>query len=827
MKNTFIRFLIPVLLAGTAQLSCAEKEGGKKGGRPPAVVTHTVSGIAHFSADLNGEITDEGSPAYTERGVCWSPSPDPTTASEKRSESAQGAGNFQFHCDNMAASTLYYVRAYATNEKGTAYGEQITFTTAPPLNTPASVTTAAAASVTTSSAVLGGNVTAEGNPPHFERGVCYSMLEYPMRGGVGVTLPAGMAGAGSFTATAEGLYPGTTYYARAYTVASNGREEYGPQVSFTTAAGAGTKATLTTAAVTGIDTNMAVLGGSVTNVGSPACTERGICYNYAPTDPTVAEFKIPVDGSGTGSFSVLVEDIGYYTKIYVRSYAIGPWGIAYGDKQEFWAIQRDYTPSPTTNAVTDFSSTGAVFSGNMTDYNRGFPATTDYGFCYSTSTTPTVNNYVLTVPVGGTGTFSSAVSGLSPSTTYYVRAYARNRDGVGYGQQMSFTTATATSTSVPTAPVNVAFTGESLTSFKVHWVNTASNAASVVVERSSTGNAPWTLATTLPANSTSFGQAGMSSGTTYYYRVGAVNDRGTTYSPSVSFTTATAAPAVTSVGATYVGSVNANLTWEITRLGTPAYTGVGVRWGPTPVPSSGWQEYSQGSGPTPALEQLTTTAFGLTPGTTYYMQGFVSSAAGTVYGEVKSFTTLIPPALPGNLKVEMTGTNSVKVSWSVQAAGSYTYLQHSTDGSSWGGTVVCQPSSPAHMVYNGLAAGSTHYYRVCSRLDFQQSAYTAPVSITIPTPPAMTTTAERTAKNTFTLGGDITSAGSPAYTERGIMWYPDGQPDNMTHVKISGSGTGKFSVAQVLAPNEKRTVQAYVVINGVHFYAFPQGIWNY
>jgi uncharacterized protein (TIGR02145 family) len=92
----------------------------------------------------------------------------------------------------------------------------------------------------------------------------------------------------------------------------------------------------------------------------------------------------------------------------------------------------------TTTAVSNITGTTAVSGGNIT--NNGGSLVTQRGICYSTSTNPTTANSTI-ISGSGTGSFTSNLTGLTASTTYYVRAYAINSVGTAYGNQVSFTAA--------------------------------------------------------------------------------------------------------------------------------------------------------------------------------------------------------------------------------------------------------------------------------------------------------------------------------------------------------------------------------------------------
>jgi hypothetical protein len=94
----------------------------------------------------------------------------------------------------------------------------------------------------------------------------------------------------------------------------------------------------------------------------------------------------------------------------------------------------------TTTAVSSIANTTAVSGGAIS--SDGGATITAKGVCWSTSANPTIALNTKTNDGSGTGSFTSAISGLIPNTTYYVRAYATNSNSTAYGNQVSFTTTT-------------------------------------------------------------------------------------------------------------------------------------------------------------------------------------------------------------------------------------------------------------------------------------------------------------------------------------------------------------------------------------------------
>ena len=191
----------------------------------PTVSTMAVSNITTTSAICGGNVTSDGDSMVTSRGVCWSTSQNPTVSGNHTSD-GNGTGSFTSYITGLLTNTTYYVRAYATNSIGTAYGEQLSFTT---VGIP-SVTTNIVSNISATTVSCGGNVTSTGGMLVTARGVCWSTSPNPTVSGSHTT---DSSGTGSFTSNITGLTANTMYYVRAYASNSLGTA-YGNQVSFTT-----------------------------------------------------------------------------------------------------------------------------------------------------------------------------------------------------------------------------------------------------------------------------------------------------------------------------------------------------------------------------------------------------------------------------------------------------------------------------------------------------------------------------------------------------------------------------------------------------------------
>lgn len=191
----------------------------------PIVETTAVSDITQTTASVGGVITDEGSNAISEKGICWSLTPFPTINNFK-TEEGSGSDSFTSNLTGLTANTTYYVRAYATNSAGTSYGEQRNLVA----GEIATLTTSAITAITHTTATSGGNITDNGGLNITARGVCWSTTQNPTTANSKTT---DGTGAGSFTSNITELTLNTTYYVRAYAINFAGTS-YGEQRSFTT-----------------------------------------------------------------------------------------------------------------------------------------------------------------------------------------------------------------------------------------------------------------------------------------------------------------------------------------------------------------------------------------------------------------------------------------------------------------------------------------------------------------------------------------------------------------------------------------------------------------
>jgi hypothetical protein len=292
------------------------------------------------------------------------------------------------------------------------------------------VTTNAVTDILQTAAASGGNIIATGYSDVTARGVCWSINQNPT---VADAKTVNGSGIGNFNSALTNLLSNTTYYARAYATNLAGTA-YGNQVTFKTFLNV-VFPTVTTTDITNITANAVTSGGNVTATGGAEVAERGVCWSDHQ-NPVVTDSKT-TDGTGTGQFLSQISGLipGTY---YARAYATNSAGTGYGNMVNFSTEKT--LPVLTTKAITEISAMGAVSGGNITSAGGG--TISERGICWSESPNPAIANDKTTSPTT-TSSFSAAIAKASPGTTYYLRAYATNEIGTGYGDQKTFTTSDA------------------------------------------------------------------------------------------------------------------------------------------------------------------------------------------------------------------------------------------------------------------------------------------------------------------------------------------------------------------------------------------------
>lgn len=401
----------------------------------PTVTTATVTQITETTAVAGGNVTSDGGAEITERGVVYATTQNPTTNNIKV-KSGTGTGSFTCNLTGLQANTTYYVRAYAVNSKGTAYGSQVSFTTKEQSSTPNNGT---------------------------ENGYAYVDLGLSVKWAtmnVGASKPEDY---GDYFAWGE-TEPKETYNSGTYKWCNGSLSTL---TKYNTSSRYGTVDNKTTLELND-DAARANWGGSWRMPTDAEMTElRTNCTWTWTTENGVNGYKVTSKSNGN---SIFLPVAGYrlnsglsYAGSYGRYWSSSlstdnpyfAWSVSfYSSDVSRSSTNRDYglsvrpvlgenkvaettAPIITTTFVTQITETSALAGGNVT--SDGGASVTERGVVYATTQNPTTADNKVSNG-SGMGTFTCNLTDLQANTTYYVRAYATNEVGTAYGEEVSFTT---------------------------------------------------------------------------------------------------------------------------------------------------------------------------------------------------------------------------------------------------------------------------------------------------------------------------------------------------------------------------------------------------
>ncbi len=273
--------------------------------------------------------------------------------------------------------------------------------------------------------VSGGNIIDDGGTAIFQKGICISLDNTPTMQDLFTIDGNGNA---AFTSTLN-LEPNNTYYVRAYAINGAGIG-YGNILSVRLDPLPFTEAIIVDFGdITGTE---AFMRGRIES--NQTITARGACWSTS-LNPTISDSKTEA-GSGTGIFETTITGLTPGTKYYARAYAATGNEVFYSSNYEFTTLgYPQLTTKEIINEGTFIISTGGDIISTGIILNAGV--------CWSTQPSPTIADNK-TEDQLNYSSFSSDPYGLLPNTTYYLRSYATNIAGTGYGNELVITMPDAT-----------------------------------------------------------------------------------------------------------------------------------------------------------------------------------------------------------------------------------------------------------------------------------------------------------------------------------------------------------------------------------------------
>lgn len=296
----------------------------------PTVETGSMSKVDPRQAEIVGTVVDLGSKSgVSDYGHVWS-----TTSANLSITTAQGftqwgtrmqTGTFTSVVDNLKPNTTYYIRAYATNQYGTGYGEVLEFTT--PYGA-VILSTTAPTDVIHEAATCGGNISDLGAHTLKEVGVCWGQSANPT---IGDSRKAASSVSQQFNVRITGLATHTTYHARAYALTATGDVFYGNDVQFQTTNEIFAPQ-LSSPQVTECGAHSAQLLAQVTSNGNGNVRETGFVLSLSP-NPTMNDIRVKC--TTISSFSGRATGLQAETIYYVKAYAVNEAGTAFSEEISF------------------------------------------------------------------------------------------------------------------------------------------------------------------------------------------------------------------------------------------------------------------------------------------------------------------------------------------------------------------------------------------------------------------------------------------------------------------------------------------------------------
>lgn len=479
-------------------------------------------------------------------------------------------------------------------------------------------------------------------------------------------------------------------------------------------------------------------------------------YLYSSTSYYGTYSNITVLTSPSYSNTGLTPNTAYYYKVLAVNSAgsSGYSAIAYATTTNSYTV-----PTAPTNLTAMVASSSQI---NLTwDAISG---ATSYYLYRATSYYGTYSN------IAQLSTPSYSNTGLAVNTAYYYKVQAVNSAGSsGYSAVAYATTTGSSSNSVPTTPTNFTAVVAGPTQINLAW-NAASGAVSYHIYRATSYYGTYSNITVVTG--TSYSDAGVTANGTYYYKVQAVNNFGSSDYSAIAYATTSGAysvpPTPTNLLTTFAGPGQINLTWDAVSGATSYYLYRATSY---------YGNYSN-------IAMLNTSSYtdtGLAVNTTYYYKvQAVDSAGSSGYSAIASATTTNSysiPSSPTNLVATVTGPNQINLTWDAVSGATNYYIYRSTTyyGNYTNIVVVTTPS----YLNTGLAANSSYYYKVEAYNSAGPSGFSAITGATLngsyssgSVPSAPTNlTATVAGPNQINLAWDAVSGATSYYLYRSTSYY--------------------------------------------------------
>ena len=628
----------------------------------------------------------------------------------------------------------------------------------------------------------------------------------------------------NYTAAVQGLKPGEKYYYCIF--ARSGKSVVkGKTSSFNTEDAI--PPSLSIAEATEVTESGATLTATILDNGGYEPTVRGFAYAmYVENagDPTLDDNTKLVIGD---KFEITLSDLAANTTYIVRPYATNDAGTGYGESVKFTTSQQKIPmviangSGSLANKPVEVVAYEAVCMGAVTE-DHGFTVT-EYGFCYSTeSRQPTIESSQHIKAQDGAKGFSATLKGLTASTKYYMRAYAKSEKGVGYSATVEFTTdkeqvvsltqATVTDRTSSSVTITAQMAYESFSTIKEKGICYGQTAnPSVDGTKISDSSTEHKVTATI---------TGLKEGDTYHARAYAITRDGTFYSGDIAFTTET----------TYAPSVSKPSVYDKTETGAKVRASIRTNGG-LEVTAKGICYSSTNAKPTledlvaistEADNSILVSLSDLQGGVTYYVRSYATNAKGTGYSEeVEQFTTTkhTEPTLNGLNVMNIKDDNA-------EASASIANIGGEGETIEERGFVVSTSGDPTIDGYNttkfvssstedafstkltGLRYNTLYYIRAYA-VNKVGTGYSKTLSFETGSSERATLgelKCTKTEAHSLSFSFEVTSTGGADLTSQGFKWRKSGESE---YTNVSGKLTGNTVTGTITGLTENTGYYVY------------------
>jgi hypothetical protein len=664
-RLNYIKYVLLVTLVIQGCAKSIERDNPLDGKTLPFITTVPASIPTSTSTTTGGNITNDGGLAISSKGIIYSKAPNAPILPANTYEAGPGFSNFSIELNGLTPATTYYYKSYATNLLGTAYGNEMFFKTA---NDKPSIVTNPATVNNFSNIIIGGTILSSNGLPVTQKGVVVSTTSFIDTNSVNIFARSIVRYDSTtntiFSVNVPNLKEATPYFIMAFARNAMG-VKFGNTVNVTTAAKI---PTIETTQVYDEASYTAKSGGQIISDGGSPITAKGILWSTTKDAKIETTTTFTNAGIGNATFISILTNLVPGTIYFVKAYARNSIGVAYGTEREFKATPIKPVISP-ASFIAQYSSSVEVRSSIV--YDGGSPVL-DFGFVYHTATNPTLTNGKK-VPYG-TNTngrsrdinFSSSIDNLQNGVKYFITSYVKTAETTVYGTPELTYTTLATSPKVSTLIAsNIGYTNAKITGVVVNNGGATVTEKGVVIGESnnptynSYGNFTIPDLNLTDLVNISVNATNLKAATVYYARAYAKNSVNVGYGDPINFPTNDSKPVLGKITQSSPTSNSIVVNGIIEKTFELPITAKGFIWSRfntldiNSYNNTGSQNLGIGS------SSFSHTIPNLEPGTLYYVKSYATSASGTGYSDLSSFTTLsTTPSITTNSVASVNSSNA-------------------------------------------------------------------------------------------------------------------------------------------------------------------------